>query len=71
MGRWEETSQVTYDHGTVVRLTAAPAAGWYFVEWTGDVTGPANPADITMDGNKTVTAVFFRTPHVPDHRGDR
>ena len=28
-----------YDHGSSVELTAVPAAGWHFVEWTGSLTG--------------------------------
>ncbi len=47
-----------YEHGTVVELTANPADGWTFVEWQGDTTGTENPAQITVDGAKEVTAVF-------------
>ncbi len=50
----------TYSHpaGTVVRVTAAPSAGWVFSNWSGDATGSANPIDITMNTNKTITANF-------------
>lgn len=48
----------TYNAGTVVALTATPAAGYEFVEWTGDVTGTDNPINVTMDSDKSVTAVF-------------
>ena len=47
-----------YDEGTVVSLTATPEAGWVFSGWSGDLNGSDNPASITMDGNKTVTATF-------------
>ncbi|MDY6951910.1 MAG: choice-of-anchor U domain-containing protein [Thermodesulfobacteriota bacterium] len=47
-----------YDAGTVVTLTAAAEAGSAFAEWTGDVVGSQNPAVITMDGDKSVTADF-------------
>ncbi|MEX0662493.1 MAG: BspA family leucine-rich repeat surface protein [Balneolaceae bacterium] len=47
-----------YEHGTVVELTANPAEGYKFVEWTGDVEGSDNPAQITVDDPKEVTAVF-------------
>jgi uncharacterized repeat protein (TIGR02543 family) len=43
---------------TVVTLTAAPAAGHAFDHWEGDLSGTTNPASITLDDNKTVTAVF-------------
>jgi len=48
----------TYDHGEEVELTAIPDEGWNFTEWSGDLSGSANPANITMDSNKTVTAIF-------------
>ena len=56
-----DPNQTDYDHGTVVQLTAVPDAGWHFVEWTGALTGSTNPANITMDAAKTVTAVFSNT----------
>jgi hypothetical protein len=51
-----------YDTGTVVTLTATPASGFQFSNWSGDLTGIANPATITMNGNKTVTANFSLIP---------
>ena len=41
-----------------MQLTATPATGWHFVEWTGDLAGSTNPATLTMDANKTVIANF-------------
>ena len=62
-------SQVAYDHGTVVRLTATPAANWHFVEWTGDLSGSVNPADITMDSNKSDNGgIRHRHPYVDGGR---
>ena len=49
-----------YKYGTVVELTANPDQGWKFVEWQGDLTGTDNPAQITVDNPKEVTAVFER-----------
>lgn len=48
----------TYDEGTVVTLTAVPDQGYAFAEWGGDASGSVNPGTITMDGDKTVSAVF-------------
>jgi hypothetical protein len=48
----------TYTHGTNVTLTATAQPGWAFSSWSGDQTGSANPATLTMNGNKTVTATF-------------
>ncbi|GEM_PF-2922655 len=50
--------QTTYDSSTSVQLTATPALGFHFLNWTGDLTGSENPATIVMNGNKTVTANF-------------
>src|SRR5439155_1731165 len=50
--------QPTYDHGTVVQLTATPAVGWHLVGWSGDASGTANPLSVTMDANKNITATF-------------
>jgi hypothetical protein len=47
-----------YAPGTEVELTAVDAEGWDFSNWDGDLSGSANPATITMDGHKSVTAVF-------------
>ena len=51
-------NQSSYASGTVVTLTATPASGYSFTRWEGDLTGTTSPATITMNGNKTVTAVF-------------
>jgi uncharacterized repeat protein (TIGR02543 family) len=48
----------TYDEGTVVTLTAQPASGWQFDGWSGDLSGTQNPATITMNSDKNVTATF-------------
>ena len=50
----------SYTQGAVVDITATPATGWQFSEWTG--TGIADPSSaattVTMDAAKTVTANF-------------
>ncbi|MGD8452036.1 MAG: S8 family serine peptidase [Phycisphaerae bacterium] len=47
-----------YASGTSVQLTAEPTYGWVFDHWEGSLSGSSNPASITMNSNKTVTAVF-------------
>ncbi|GEM_PF-752964 len=47
-----------YNSGTVVTVTASPAAGFQFSGWSGHLTGSTNPATITMNANKSVTATF-------------
>jgi regulation of enolase protein 1 (concanavalin A-like superfamily) len=50
--------QPSYPCGSSVTLTAAPAAGWMFTGWSGDLTGNLNPAYIDTTRNKAVTASF-------------
>ena len=50
--------ETSYNYGDEVELTATADANWYFVGWSGDLSGSDNPDTITMDGDKTVTATF-------------
>ena len=50
--------KTNYEHGTVVQLTPNPASGWSFTGWSGDLSGNASPANLLMDGPKTVKAHF-------------
>ncbi|UCH96662.1 MAG: PKD domain-containing protein, partial [Candidatus Aminicenantes bacterium] len=59
----------TYNEGTVVTLTAVPDAGWQFDGWSGDLSGSDNPATITMNSDKNVTATFTETG-IPDTVGN-
>src|SRR5207248_3258124 len=47
-----------YDHGTLVTLTASPAAGSHFVRWSGDVVDTAATTSVTMNSAKSITAAF-------------
>ena len=49
----------TFQQGEIVTLTATPADGYYFDNWSGDVTGSENPVDLTMDADKNITATFL------------
>ncbi|MEN6387583.1 MAG: stalk domain-containing protein [Candidatus Cryosericum sp.] len=49
---------VSYIVGTAITLTATPATGYIFTGWSGDLSGTTNPATITMDSDKTVSASF-------------
>jgi hypothetical protein len=51
-----------YTFGTVVQVTATPAEGYAFDHWSGHLSGSTNPASITMDDNKSVTATFVVIP---------
>jgi hypothetical protein len=45
--------------GALVTLTATPDPGFAFEHWSGDLSGQANPAPLTMDADKEVMAVFL------------
>src|SRR5690606_8400045 len=47
-----------YDPNSTINLTATPISDWYFYEWTGHLTGSTNPASLTVNAVKSVTAVF-------------
>jgi hypothetical protein len=51
---------MSFENATQVQLTAIPATGWTFLQWTGDVTVTTNPAILTVDGEKQVAAVFMQ-----------
>ncbi len=51
----------SYVYGQEVAVTAEPEAGSGFVRWTGDVSGSSNPQTVTMEEDKSVTAVFSST----------
>jgi hypothetical protein len=50
----------TYAEGTVLALTARPADGWGFVQWSGDLTTTGQEASLTVDAPKRVIAEFAR-----------
>jgi hypothetical protein len=65
-------NSTNWTSGDNVTLLAIPVNGWGFVNWTGDIPGPAtaNPSYVIMDSDKNVTAHFTElapvlnvTPH--------
>ncbi|UII27141.1 T9SS type A sorting domain-containing protein [Fulvivirga maritima] len=59
----------TYNSGASVTLTATPANGWVFSNWSGAASGSSNPVTITMNSNKSVTAVFTESNTNPPPSG--
>jgi hypothetical protein len=49
-----------YLPGTAVTLTATPAAGKSFVNWSGACAGAATQCTVTINANASVTAVFSK-----------
>lgn len=52
-----------YTSNTVVTLTATAALHWAFDHWTGNATGTSNPVNVTMNGPRSVQAVFVPTAY--------
>ena len=48
----------SYRSGRTARLTATPAEGYRFVRWIGDASGTASSVRLTVNDDKTATAVF-------------
>ncbi len=52
-----------YHLGDVIKLTANPNAGWIFSAWNGALAGSANPADLSIIGDMSVTAFFTQNAY--------
>ena len=63
-GQGTVTGAGPFASGTVVSVSATPASGWQFVNWTGDAVANSSSASTTiiMNGNKTITANFTQIP---------
>ncbi|MFC6602954.1 tetratricopeptide repeat protein [Ectobacillus funiculus] len=60
-----QPAQDKYEAGTAVQLTAKPKEGWKFDHWTGAATGTQSTVAVTMDGEKTVKAIFVKVSQPP------
>ncbi len=54
-------SSGTYDEGSDVTLTAIPATGYVFDQWSSDASGNVTPITIMMNASKNVTATFIKS----------
>jgi len=54
-----------YESGSIVKLIAHSVSPYEFIRWAGDLESESNPDVITMDGHKSITAVFS-LPDDPD-----
>ena len=50
--------QTTYVYGDVVSVQAVPAPGFVFQSWGGDLSGDGSGRNLTIDGNKNISALF-------------
>jgi hypothetical protein len=51
----------TYLATNIVTATAQPGAGWYFLYWLGDASGPNPSVNVSMERDKALHAVFGTT----------
>ncbi|NOR33944.1 MAG: T9SS type A sorting domain-containing protein [Bacteroidales bacterium] len=51
-----------YSEGTTVSIKATAEPGYIFDGWSGDLSGSNSTASLTMDDNKSVTAIFISDP---------
>ena len=63
--------QRRYAEGKQVTLVAMPDLGWAFDYWEGDVGGSASVTILTMTADKTVKAVFRKSPVITAISPDR
>ncbi|TVR17470.1 MAG: hypothetical protein EA391_04710 [Balneolaceae bacterium] len=52
----------SFHGGENLNLKAIPAENYLFEHWEGDLTTVSNPADLTMNSDKYITAIFSRAP---------
>ena len=55
----------TYAAGTRLQITATPAAGYYFVNFSGSLAGAPNPQIFFVNSNSTVTGNFAPVASTP------
>jgi unsaturated rhamnogalacturonyl hydrolase len=52
------SGEMFLDSGTTVSLTATPGSNYHFSQWTGDASGTAATAAVTMNSEKNIAATF-------------
>jgi len=58
------TCSASFSSGALVTLTPSAGSGYSFINWTGACSG-SGTCTVTMDGAKSVSAVFTATPPPP------
>ena len=59
-----QSKSTDYAFESLVQLTAVPANGWKFSEWSGDASGSDTKIIIEIDKDKEITATFYTTPTI-------
>jgi Tfp pilus assembly protein FimT len=53
-----DPDSATYSFGDTVVVTAVPDSAWYFVSWSGGLSGTENPDTIIVVSDTSITATF-------------
>jgi uncharacterized repeat protein (TIGR02543 family) len=59
---YREPDRETYAANELVTIVVMPWSGYKFTGWTGAATGKKTQVTVKMDGNKTLTANFYKEP---------
>jgi hypothetical protein len=51
---------VQVNAGETVTISAIPDPGWKFSQWSGDISGNTNPAQVFMTKDYKITAIFTK-----------
>lgn len=68
-GTTEPSGMKNYSDGASTSILASATSGYLFDNWSGDITSPSNPLNLTMHSNITVTANFAQDSTDPDNDG--
>jgi hypothetical protein len=58
-------NQIKYTKGQVVTISVIAAPGWQFAGWSDDLSDSHNPATLSIDSNRFVTATFIQIDSTP------
>ena len=59
-----EPSGGNFPSNAAVNVSATPSNGWVFARWSGSVESTTSPLALTMDGPRTLTAIFAELPRL-------
>lgn len=60
----------THECHTHISLSATPAEGWKFVQWSGSISTTSPDVSFSLDASKTMTAFFEQLPALPKEDTD-
>ena len=64
-----ESGDGVYDKDTTALVEAVPSLGYVFIQWVGNASGSIADLSLTMDGDKSITALFSQDESDSDFDG--